>query len=160
MVKRPVVLAEIVPVVTIDPTGHRHHDVLGGCLDMFCSGCDSETERAWLAHVVATQLLYCRCREGRLIRQAVRAGLGVTLSGGCPLILIDGPGVWQTAGERRRDIFPSRGPHTRNPNYGGIKKPAHVKSTFHIQVSVDVVLTLAGLGKLLQFVNPYYARKC
>lgn len=146
-------LAGIVPVVTLNPNGHRHHDVLATTLDLFCRLSTDEKAKSDLRWVVAQRLLHCRCREGRAIRLAVRLAVGDHPKASTPINLDNEVGTWEKVGSSQYHAN-KRGDIIKYPNaYAKKGRPIYHPSTVRVVVSADVVLRLAGLGGLLPTVT-------
>lgn len=145
----PVILSELKPVAELDPAGHRHHDVLAAVLDMFTQMSDVKGDRWLLAHCVAAQLLNCRCKEGKAVRNAIRVATVGVHAGRVPVSLVGGRCVMETRGKRyqwcrKADIAGT--PRALLRRHKGLY---YRRSTLFVAVSADVVLTLAGLSTLL-----------
>lgn len=150
----PINLDSLTPVAHLDPAAHRHHDVLAAVLDMFCQLQEDAGDRWLLAHCVAAQLLNCRCKEGTAIRRAIRAATVGVEAGVVPLALVSGLATMETRGRSYQWVSKK---HLR-PGEGKTmvrhKGLYYRRSTWHVAVSVDVVLVLAGLRSLLPAVLP------
>lgn len=147
-------VAALAPVCRLDPAAHKHHDVLAAVLDMFAALQSDCSARWMLAHCVACQLIRCRCKEGVAIRRAVRSMAGCRRAHGVPIAVVAGLGVCERRGNGT-GFRTKRGKWVNCKRYykEGRKWRAY-PSTRITAVSVDVVLALAGLAKLLPSVLP------